>query len=1081
MALAGVDPNALARSVQAAAADKLLENLDFIAPAAGAVALYQIAGALPLGAERRAIGRKVLAYLYRGNASTFASLAAKMAMGSTRPLSGAGVHARLALCLHIRGAADAAVDRLSLAIASRRELASGWLSAAATGSLPDRRLAAKLLERAAREATRRATSGDGHSLRILNGTYSQTGFNSPPRPECFDNVGAAWHTLLADRETLVWRHVAVARGLLSGALPQFIDEIRSLLRPELTPTEWRRGATSLVSRIAVEREVGLNEAMDLLDSPLLRRDPGIAMAMIWGLTPVAEVEPEAADELLEALANIYPIPIAESVVELRHEIPGIGAKAAELCATALRSSLSRPELDDGLSSLARGILNDLVGGRNHELRTAVNRALNAYDEHGTREAFDGARAALAIAADRVTDLEDLDVVYHASAAASEQRQKAMALLRDLDITLLESRQLNSLLLLDRKPGSNATGVIPIDDLDARLAQWLLDPKRRSATPEEVKTQSTLLQRQLRALLHLIDGGSTDFGDDHERRIRVRSRWTAAIRVFVEHVRKESRTRLTRAIIATVARAFDALVRDSAADAVDIFLYTATHFTNPQHIAIVAEASMHPDVTQLLGQYVHFVKREYSGTANEQAKARLEGFKRFLEASPGQTTLRAEAFRTTAWTLVRALESVMTTNSLRPLVPQEPAASDAGPLAQIEDAIVQLQQLVVGAERRCAETVSKHHAVRTRPHALARAVENAINTDSDSVLVEALTATARAADATLPAAIAAMVTQTLPRLATLQVDRPSLPEIAIHSQPNRLPPWVPARRILGGFYVQNAIGGGAVGTVFVVTRAEERHKPDAERFALKVPEYDATAARTMSETEFLKLFRQEAGALLAIPEHPNIARFITFDAGAKPKPILVMELVEGINCERVINSQSLTAQTALVVLDGLLAGLEAMHAVGIAHLDVKPSNVILREDGQPALVDFGLAGRQIRPGCATLAYGAPEIWEGVEAKPGPPTAADVYAFGAFAYEALTTKTLFEGNSDVAVISAHITHDGLPPAVNELAKYPHLQPLAMFLYQCLRGDPNQRATAHVLRQEFAKVATGLAEQPWPLKPS
>jgi len=66
MALAGVDPNALARSVQAAAADKLLENLDFIAPAAGAVALYQIAGALPLGAERQGASDLVQRHGSRG-------------------------------------------------------------------------------------------------------------------------------------------------------------------------------------------------------------------------------------------------------------------------------------------------------------------------------------------------------------------------------------------------------------------------------------------------------------------------------------------------------------------------------------------------------------------------------------------------------------------------------------------------------------------------------------------------------------------------------------------------------------------------------------------------------------------------------------------------------------------------------------------------------------------------------------------------------------------------------------------------------------------------------------------------------
>ena len=87
-----------------------------------------------------------------------------------------------------------------------------------------------------------------------------------------------------------------------------------------------------------------------------------------------------------------------------------------------------------------------------------------------------------------------------------------------------------------------------------------------------------------------------------------------------------------------------------------------------------------------------------------------------------------------------------------------------------------------------------------------------------------------------------------------------------------------------------VGTGAVGSVFVARRVEERQDESAPLFALKVPDYSAAAARTLSEDEFLRLFREEAGALLALPEHPNIARFVTFDAGATPKPILVMELV-----------------------------------------------------------------------------------------------------------------------------------------------------------------------------------------------
>ena len=1079
MTLAGVDPKALGRSIQMVWADGFLDDLDFIAPSAAAVALYQIAGALPLASERRAIGRKVLNYLYKGNAETFAALASRMALGSTRPLRGAGIRARIALATTLRSSADAAVDRLALAIVTRRELAHDWIAENATGSLPDRRLAGRLLERAAREAAKRADSGDIHPLRVFRAVA-----NRKQALPTDTSIAASWRSLLADRETLVWRHVAVARGLMCGVVPDFVRQIQADLTDDLSPTEWRRAATSLVARIAVDRERGLTEAMRLLDGPLLKRDPGIAMALVWGLSPVTEVEPEAAEELIEAIASVSPITIADSLVELRHRAYGFGTPAMEICANALRSSLGRPELDDGLSALARCILDDLESeGDNRDLLNAVDRALEAFGEHGTLEAHQLAREALHIASGRINELEALDVTYHGGVGTGEPRRRAMEILRDLDATMLESRLLNYLLLLDRPPGSEATGVEAIDDLDARMCRWLLDGQRRAASPEEITQQATLHQRQLRTLLHLIDGGNTDFGEDQDRRLRVRARWTTAVRMFVNWVREQPNSRLTRAIIATVSRAFDALVRDGAAEPVDVFLYTAVYFTDPTHIGIVAEASMQPDVVQLLTHYLHFIRGDTPVDPSTAAKQRIDGFKGFLHAFPSQTTLRSEAFRTTAWTLVHALESMMSASSLRGLVPTESAAADAGPLAAVEDAIGHLQQLVVGAERRCSDQVGRERTVLPRRHALAHAVENAVNTESEEDLLEAVTTTARAAEATLPAHIAKIVTLALPRLSSLQIERTEVQAIPLVTEKRvNLPDWLPARRILGGFYVLKQLGGGNVGTVFVVKRAEERHDSEAERFALKVPEYNATVARTMSETEFLKLFREEAGALLSIPEHPDIAKFVTFDAGARPKPILVMELIEGVSCERIVSSQSLTMPQALAVLDGVLGGLEAMHASGIAHLDVKPSNVIIRDtNGAAVLVDFGLAGRNVRPGCATLIYGAPEIWEtapGTQA-PGPATAADVYAFGCFAYEVMTGRPLFDGTSDVTIISAHITHDGLPPGINQMAQSPTLQPFAMFLYQCLRYSPHNRASMSQLRQEFQRLRETVANRSWPLE--
>src|SRR5690606_23115144 len=130
------------------------------------------------------------------------------------------------------------------------------------------------------------------------------------------------------------------------------------------------------------------------------------------------------------------------------------------------------------------------------------------------------------------------------------------------------------------------------------------------------------------------------------------------------------------------------------------------------------------------------------------------------------------------------------------------------------------------------------------------------------------------------------------------------------------PWLPPSRTLGGFYVLRTLGTGAVGSVFVARRVEEKKDEDAPRFALKVPEYTGAAARTLSEEEFMCLFREEAGALLSIPNHPNLATLVTFDAGARPKPILVMELVEGPTLERVVETGSLDVARTFALLDGI---------------------------------------------------------------------------------------------------------------------------------------------------------------------
>jgi serine/threonine protein kinase len=193
----------------------------------------------------------------------------------------------------------------------------------------------------------------------------------------------------------------------------------------------------------------------------------------------------------------------------------------------------------------------------------------------------------------------------------------------------------------------------------------------------------------------------------------------------------------------------------------------------------------------------------------------------------------------------------------------------------------------------------------------------------------------------------------------------------------------------------------------------------------------------------------------------------------------MELVEGTTLERVLEARGLDMPRALRALDDVLSGLSAMHAVGVAHLDVKPSNVVLRRGEEAVLVDFGLAGRHLRPGCATGPYGAPEVWGALDGKAdGSPTPADIYAFGCVAFETLTGRVLFHAETEIAQIGMHIAHDGFPGPLRALAKRADLVPLTELLFSTLRREPRDRPTAAVVRKELQRVTPGLAQMPWPM---
>ena len=1062
--LEGLDPALLLAAVRAAFTHDLLSDLDWLSPPGAAAAVYELASAIPVGPERRQLGRQVLTRMYGGDAETFVVLATSLAAESKRTLTGAPIRARLALAVSLPLGSGVHADALALALVSRPDLRREWLSDPASGSLTARHLAARLLERAARDCARRAAQGDTGSLRA---------FQEP-------GIKTAWQLLLADRESLVWRHVATARGLLAKAIPDFADEIETQQSAALSPTEWRRAAVSLGASLAIDPQEGYKRCRALLANDTLRADTGLVETMIFGLARAAEVEPETAEDLLEQIVRIGGVEAAEALVELRRERVGrdFGARSARIARDKLKKWLaSHAQEDDGRVALCETLVEELSPDGEHPptLRDDLDRSLWLFAERGARDAYAEACRVWEAANQKLLELEgstDSDMVA---------RRRGFRLLRELDVALLETSALVDLLSI----GSPKAGAVAgqLNELFERLTGWLLTAEGTPIRESGAVPHLSLRLRRMRTLLHVIDADGHYAEDDNGQR---RSRRLRALSVLLSRVQQDAPSPLRRIVCATLARALDASMREDVCELSDALIAVADHAGGAHDVSTLAEASMMPDFQRSLSAYAQLLRFcEKAEPTGRHARFGIDTLRELGQSLPWANTLRVSALRAHLLALSQNLEDVAAARSLAELA--EGPGRDR--LLALENTVTGLCRLTRGARRRLTQLAPPLAREGEALELLASAIEKRDAGDARELLERALELAQESLLAELPSAVAKTVLLVLRRLLQLPAASAGGPSSFAPNTPKEapLPGWLTGRRTIGGFYVLYPLGTGGVGSVFVVKRVEERHQDSAPRFALKVPDYSAEAARTLSEEEFLSLFRQEAGALLSLPRHRNLAAFVTFDAGARPKPILVMELVEGPTLERVLERGDLDMQRALSLLDGIGAGLEAMHRVDIGHLDVKPSNVILRsaqtqgvDQVSPVLVDFGLAGRHLRPGCGTGQYGAPEVWGLIPRGVTPrPAHADVYAFACLAYEVITGQPLFDGQNELAVINAHLSHDGTPAGLRWLHERRGLMELGELLSNALRRHPEERINVAELREGFRELGPALCKHAWPLK--
>ncbi len=182
--------------------------------------------------------------------------------------------------------------------------------------------------------------------------------------------------------------------------------------------------------------------------------------------------------------------------------------------------------------------------------------------------------------------------------------------------------------------------------------------------------------------------------------------------------------------------------------------------------------------------------------------------------------------------------------------------------------------------------------------------------------------------------------------------------------------------------------------------------------------NAVALKVYHDKENTHQVLKEAAALATL-NHPNLAKFVSVGY-FNDQAYVATEWVEGERLGDVMRTQGpLTVDRAIGIARAMADGLSAAHELNIIHGDISPANVLIRPDGSPVIIDFGLGQTYKLTGATaktdtlgTLRYVAPEIIKGE----GPSFATDQYALGVLIYEMLTGTWPFDSQCDDLILQA-----------------------------------------------------------------
>ena len=196
-------------------------------------------------------------------------------------------------------------------------------------------------------------------------------------------------------------------------------------------------------------------------------------------------------------------------------------------------------------------------------------------------------------------------------------------------------------------------------------------------------------------------------------------------------------------------------------------------------------------------------------------------------------------------------------------------------------------------------------------------------------------------------------------------------------------------LIGPWRLVRLLAAGGMGRVFLAERADQLYRRQVAIKVMRRSFDPALAQRLQAESQ-----------ILADLQHPNIARLYDVGRAAADQPYLVMEFIDGQRLDEACGAADITLVRVLDLFCKVCRAVQAAHAQGVIHCDIKPANVLVRSDDEPVLLDFGISRLLDDGGSEAGAYATPR-YSSPERRSGRPAAVadDIYSLGVMLDELL----------------------------------------------------------------------------------